>query len=1259
MDHDIVRYPLLPAQKNIENMMLSYSESALCLLGGYFQFEENDLTIVRQMLSAMPAAHGALRLGYYGKNQIGEIASGEADVPVYERSETDISMKEQCIRDWIEKPIPFGERLCSFAIFHFGDGSWCGCEKFHHFIIDRAALLILVQWQRDSVGAIRRIGFAQWKRQITSDDRYLELLAGGEEKTASAEQAGNWMRRHFSDASGQWNEHPAGISAAAGRIRIAVPVELHGKIHDFAKSGKVSVESIWYLALFAELCLRRGISHAVIGRMMAYRPRKYRDVVGLFSRVIPIAYDRQPGELLEQCAALDGQFLAGLRYGCYSLEELQEIMPEADLAFDILVSYYPMDMEMEQGREYHEVSANCIDTPLRIWINDGVGHPSMEIYYQTAYYDTKRATELAERCFLLLDQICNGCRWEQLSLLSERDHAAYRRVNSCGRVKPEKTPAQMFIRRCLHAIQTGDRRTVLRDNDAAWDGRQALVWFYQAADWLRAHGAEEGMIVGVCAERSVRLPLLLLAIQHVGAAVLTVAVNETQDRRKELLSDSGMVVGDRELSEVDLMPETDVEQRASGEVKRIYPESSLRKQTAYLMYTSGSSGLPKAVRISVYSLMCRLEWMNCQYGCGEVVLQKTPYTFDVSMWELLLVPAYGGCLYLMEQGEERLPDKIGEALIREKITRCHFVPGMLSAFLDYWEREENTGRDVSLAELFVSGETLTPALAERTRRIFPGVRLINLYGPTECTIDVSWYECGGEYEPEIPIGRAVANTQLYVMAPAGTTVLPIRAEGELCVVGDLVGMGYLGEDQGGYFCYQGQPAYRTGDRCFLREDGELVFCGRLDSQTKLRGMRIDTAAVEYVLMQQEGIRAAYAAVEGNYLAAWYEADREIVGLSKRLEGQLPRYNIPSVWRQVEQFPRMANGKPDIPKLLSLPVRQRKAHTGEMEEMPATKAGRQLLALLKKYAPQITVSPDDDILEAGLDSLTAIQIVGALRDQGYDCSYGLLYQYPTIRRLERVLEVSHSDRKGMDWLVQKGAAHLLLCIPYGGGGSEIYGALARKLQGLPWDIAVVSTADFGRRTVREMAEELAVQLSGYQEYTLFGYCVGTALAVALLRKLESEERTVCNIYLAASLPDRYFRLGKKKYSVWDMLPDWAVVLFLERLQPKNRRKVEFTSRIAQFRMDAAKFFDYMEYRPACRTSHPVTLLFGDRDPLTRRWPRRYQEWRRYFRGSMRVKTIKGAGHYFLPDDAQKIASLLWSDWQDMVSSGQAGFWRSYK
>jgi len=457
---------------------------------------------------------------------------------------------------------------------------------------------------------------------------------------------------------------------------------------------------------------------------------------------------------------------------------------------------------------------------------------------------------------------------------------------------------------------------------------------------LRAEGVRPGDVVGLLTERSFAMVIGILGILKAGGAWLPLAPAHPADRLAYMLQDSGvkLLLGHwRTAGRVAFAGRSlDLEDPELYRVPRGNPALvNEPEDLAYIIYTSGSTGRPKGVMIEQHALVNRLQWMQRAYPIGDrdVLLQKTPYTFDVSVWELLWWVLEGARLCLLAPGAEANPPAIVSTIRRERISVMHFVPSMLSVFLEYLEGKDAATLAAlgSLRRVFASGEALTPSHVRKFNDLLgraTGARLVNLYGPTEATIDVSYFDCPRDGDLEhVPIGRAIDNMKLYVLkdgrqAPAGEA-------GELCIAGVGLARGYANnaaltaEKFTDNPVNPGERIYRTGDVARWLPDGNLAYLGREDHQVKIRGMRIELGEIENTIRSRPGVSDCVAVVDKRseqvaQIAAFVVsgAELDLEGLRQYLRTQLPDYMVPHRLERLEQMPLTPNGKADRRALIA-------------------------------------------------------------------------------------------------------------------------------------------------------------------------------------------------------------------------------------------------------------------------------------------------------------------------------------------------------
>jgi tyrocidine synthetase-3 len=380
---------------------------------------------------------------------------------------------------------------------------------------------------------------------------------------------------------------------------------------------------------------------------------------------------------------------------------------------------------------------------------------------------------------------------------------------------------------------------------------------------LRDSGVANGSIVAIMAERSLHMIEGLLGILCAGAAYLPLDPRKPAARNRFILRDSAVRllltaphldvevedVAVKGLDIIEIPSQPPLESGVDNQPPQLDPQNP-----AYVIYTSGSTGVPKGVLIRHRSVINRLHWMQRQFpiDSGGRILQKTPYDFDVSVWELFWWSFAGASVHFLPPGQEKDPALIREAIVRYAITTIHFVPSMLSAFLEVMERDNQQARPLPLRRIFASGEALAPSQVKRFNQVFAskGTELINLYGPTEATVDVSWFICpSGLVADVIPIGAPIDNTILLVLDPQGN-INPVGVPGELHIMGEGLAAGYLNRPEltAASFVpatdHGGGSMYKTGDLARYLPDGQIEFLGRIDFQVKVRGNRIELGEIE-------------------------------------------------------------------------------------------------------------------------------------------------------------------------------------------------------------------------------------------------------------------------------------------------------------------------------------------------------------------------------------------------------------------------------
>ncbi|MEK7935255.1 non-ribosomal peptide synthetase, partial [Burkholderia contaminans] len=393
----------------------------------------------------------------------------------------------------------------------------------------------------------------------------------------------------------------------------------------------------------------------------------------------------------------------------------------------------------------------------------------------------------------------------------------------------------------------------------------------------------------------------------------------------------------------------------------------------------GSTGKPKGAGNTHGALANRIAWMQHAYRLtrDDVVLHKTPFGFDVSVWEFVWPLAIGAKLAIAAPGDHRDPARLAAAIHAHGVTVLHFVPSMLAAFAAYLDDFSAAAQCDSVRLIVASGEALAPELVAKIARLLPNATLVNLYGPTEAAIDVSHWTCGPDdaHAVAVPIGHPIANLQLHVLDAAWQPV-PVGATGELYLAGAGLARGYLGRPALTAERFVPDPfvpgarMYRTGDLARRRADGALDYLGRVDTQVKLRGQRIEPGEIEALLRAAPGVNDAVVIVRDEqligYVARGDAGPLDRAALLDALRAQLPAYMVPSQLIELDALPVTPNGKCDR-HALPAPVREAAADV----EL-ATDTERALAAIWQRVLHVDAIGRDGDFFLLGGHSLLATQ-----------------------------------------------------------------------------------------------------------------------------------------------------------------------------------------------------------------------------------------------------------------------------------------------
>lgn len=842
-------------------------------------------------------------------------------------------------------------------------------------------------------------------------------------------------------------QRPKLQSYAGSHVYLELDEELSNQIHLLASKKEVTLYMLLLSAYYVLLAKYSGQDDIIVGTPIAGRPEsKFANVVGLFVNTVAIRqYPNSDKTFSSFLLEVKDTILKCFENQEYPFEELVSRLGVAGTTdrnpiFDTMfvlqnavefvysignLEICPVDYVSNTSKFDLTVEARVENSQIKFdfeYCTDLFTRESMEIFAE--HY--KNILE-----FIVLDETVMISEIQMLSL-TEKEKILYEFNSTYSDYPENQTIIDLFIEQVKSCP---DAPAIRYGKNESINYAQLNNMVNQLGRHLRTLGIGKEKIAAVCMKRSPYMIVTLLSILKAGGAYLPIDTSVPPERLKYILKDSKArcLITDKEfdiksasivLDIVNIL-EFDFTLEQCEDIEVINSPSDLM----YVIYTSGSTGNPKGAMLEHGSVFNRLYWMQKQYPLSrnDIILQKTTYTFDVSVWELFLGILSGASCYIIEDGVEKDPEAIIEIISNIGITVLHFVPTMLNVVLNYIGNHSNCIEKVkSLRYVFASGEALTPEMVKCFYKLGlnnNGAKLINLYGPTEAAVDVSNYDCLDAEPKRIPIGRPIDNIKLYVL-DKDLRIQPIGVSGELYISGIGVGRGYINNPKltaerflldtycsTENFGKHVPKMYKTGDIARWTPDGEIIYEGRSDNQVKIRGFRIELDEIENIILSYPGIlNAAVIVTEDQYRNAYLSAyiasgtkpDEEEI--KHHLKSYLPSYMLPSKYIWLKNLPLLQSGKIDRKALLGV-------HPQILETQSETKIISEMEAKLSHIWGEVLNNSSVDINKSFFDlgghSILAIKLEEELNKQGLNITYRDIYEYKNITELAKYIE--HQNR----------------------------------------------------------------------------------------------------------------------------------------------------------------------------------------------------------------------------------------------------------
>ncbi|QDG60834.1 amino acid adenylation domain-containing protein [Pseudomonas sp. NIBRBAC000502773] len=984
-----------------------------------------DQQALQRSFDDLVARHESLRTQVYQDGERAFQLIRPATALVIARVEADAENLQQQVETEIARPFDLqAGPLLRVTLLRLADDEHVLVLVQHHIVTDGWSMQVMVdelvqlyaahcQGQAPQLPelVLQYADYAHWQRQwMVAGERerqlaYWRQLLGGEQPMLELPTA---------------NARPAVQSYRGASLQLELPQALATGLKALAQREDVTLFMV-LLASFQSLLYRySGQPDIRIGVPIANRNRvEVERVVGFFvnTQVLKADIDGQitVGQLLQQVKrrSLDAQGHQDLPF-----EQLVEaLQPERSLShnplFQVMFNHQSDAGLMTSGHSLPDLRVEGLDWgshtaqfDLSLDTQASADGIHATLTYATDLFDPVVLERMLAHWQNLLQGMLNDPqqRVSQLPLLDPCEQQVL--------VAQWNATARDYSRQPVHHL--------IEAQAAQTPDAPALVFAAQRLDYAElnrranrlAHrliraGVGPDVLVGLVVERSVEMVVGLLAVLKAGGAYVPMDPDYPRERLAYMLEDSGVKLLLTQSHLLQQLPIAEgVECLVLGESAfEGYPDTNPdivldAENLAYVIYTSGSTGQPKGAGNRHSALANRLCWMQEAYAlsASDTVLQKTPFSFDVSVWEFFWPLMTGARLVVAAPGDHRDPARLVALINAEHVTTLHFVPSMLQAFM----QDAAVSSCHSVQRIVCSGEALPVDAQQQVFAKLPAAGLYNLYGPTEAAIDVTHWTCIDERRDTVPIGQPIANLQTYVL-DAQLQVVPAGVAGELYLGGKGLARGYHrrpGMTAERFIASpfeSGARLYRTGDRVRQRSDGVIEYLGRLDHQVKLRGLRIELGEIEARLLETAEVQeASVQVVDGKHLVGylvlqapgehWREA------LSAHLAAHLPDYMVPAQWVLLEQMPLSPNGKLDRKALPKPDARQHE----QVFRAPQSELEQRLATIWGEVLDVERVGLDDNFFELGGHSLLVLMLRERIRKAtGRVLSVSQLMLNPTV------------------------------------------------------------------------------------------------------------------------------------------------------------------------------------------------------------------------------------------------------------------------
>lgn len=1075
------------------------------------------------------------------------------------------------------------------------------------------------------------------------------------------------------------------IGLHAKRKSFVLPDKLTAALRSYCAENRTSIFSMFFAALCLYISRVKDIHNITVGTPVLNRINaREKKMFGMFISTVPLCVQVNGDDSFADFSkSIEREWFSVLKHQKYPfdylLKHIREKHKNVEKLFDIAISYQNAKMIEDNTGIEHEIRWHFNEYKveslyIHISERETVGNIVLNYDFLTDLFYVKEIEFIHDHMIRLLWHAINNPnrKLSQIEMVSENEkQKVIKKFNPNLATFPEQeTISHLFEQQ---AARQPDAAALVFGSESITYG-QLNRRANRLARILRAKGVGPETIVALYLPRSIEMIIAILGIVKAGGAYLPIDPDYPDERVRYMLKDSHApvllagqsITANLEFSGdiIDIFALAD--QSDSLDDDKNLTDINQPNSLLYVIYTSGSTGMPKGVMIehrNVVQLLFNSQF-QFDFDSSDVWTMFHSYCFDFSVWEMYGALLKGGRLVIIDKDVARNTEEFLEVLKRERVTVLNQTP---AAFYNLIDTElKSTDRTLSLRTVIFGGDALKPILLKPFRAVYPDTRLINMYGITETTVHVTFFELQNEdIEKNISnIGKPLPMTQTYIL-DRNLNPQPIGTPGEICVGGCGVGRGYLNNELLTATRFVPNPfmpgtvLYRSGDMGRFFSQGDIEYLGRIDNQVKIRGHRIELGEIESGILKFDPIKEVTVQVHETssghrHICAYFVAKEpfEIQTLRAFLESFLPNYMVPTFYLAIDKIPLTGNGKIDRDRL---PQPDQSMETEDRYIAPEN----DLQAFIAKTWQDILeisrVGINDNFFHLGGDSLSAMVIVTAI---GYQTTFADLYNNPTVKSLAAAIQQKSVQENKPRLLVKLSnninpTARSIICFPYGGGNGVVFMDLADSLRRQGSQICVY-TIDLPGRDLncatellsnQEIAQQLSLEIKSTikGEIILYGHCAGSALTLATARLLQQDSVPIRAIYLGAILPPKNILKMGRNYDPWRLVSDRLIVKFLSTIGldklriPKDYLKIM----IKAFRHDVQNYYQFfydLESEEFSKSRVPIHSVVGSSDLMTLNYKQKNLWWAKYaLPGKLFV--IQNSKHYFIKSHADQLAAIL--------------------